>query len=182
MAVSKVEVVVLGLLAEEPLYGYDLLERFRARGMGGWIEVGKASVYQVLKRLERDGQIAGRAQEGTEGPDRRVFRITRSGRDRLRRGLTERAASTAPYETVADAALGFAHLLTAAEARRAVDVREASVRDTLEAVDDELTRTVSERTPGRSLSNAMLQRQRALATAELGWLKTYRVALGRVRR
>jgi len=43
--VSKVEVVVLGLLAEEPQYGYDLLERFRSRGMGFWVEVGKASVY-----------------------------------------------------------------------------------------------------------------------------------------
>ena len=55
MAVSKVEVVVLGLLAEEPLYGYELLERFRARSMGFWVEVGKASVYQVLRRLEREG-------------------------------------------------------------------------------------------------------------------------------
>ena len=37
MVTSKVEVVVLGLLAEEPLYGYDLLERFRTRSMGFWV-------------------------------------------------------------------------------------------------------------------------------------------------
>ena len=79
MTVSKVEVVVLGLLADEPMHGYDLLERFRARSMGFWVEVGKASVYQVLKRLEREGSIAGKAQEGTEGPDRRVYRITSGG-------------------------------------------------------------------------------------------------------
>ena len=76
MRASKVEVVVLGLLAEEPLYGYDLLERFRTRSMGFWVEVGKASVYQALRRLEGHGLASGRPQEGTEGPDRRVYRIT----------------------------------------------------------------------------------------------------------
>src|SRR5882724_521258 len=96
---SKVEVVALGLLAEEPLYGYELLERFRTRSMGFWVEIGKASVYQVLRRLERDGSVAGRAQDGPEGPDRRVYRITRAGRDRLEKGLSERAGSLEPYET-----------------------------------------------------------------------------------
>src|SRR5436190_16819050 len=60
-SVPKVEVVVLGLLAEEPLYGYDLLERFHTRSIGFWAEVGKASVYQTLRRLERRGLITGRA-------------------------------------------------------------------------------------------------------------------------
>ena len=67
MATSKVEVVVLGLLAEEPLYGYDLLERFRARSMGFWVEIGKASVYQALRRLERDGLIGGPIARRTGG-------------------------------------------------------------------------------------------------------------------
>ena len=84
--VPKVEVVVLGLLAEEPMHGYDLLERFRARSMGFWVEVGKASVYQTLHRLEARGLITGRSQDGREGPDRRVYRITRAGRSRLARG------------------------------------------------------------------------------------------------
>ena len=97
------------------MYGYGVLERFRARSMGFWAEVGRASVYQALRRMESDGLIAGRAQEGTEGPDRRVFRITRAGRDRLRAGLVERAAELAPYETGAGLSLGFAHLLSAAE-------------------------------------------------------------------
>ena len=73
---TKVEIVVLGLLAEEPMYGYDLLERFRERGMAVWTELSRASVYQVLKRLERDGLVTGKAQKGRVGPDRRVFRIT----------------------------------------------------------------------------------------------------------
>ena len=182
MSVSKVEVVVLGLLAEEPLYGYDLLERFRARSMGFWVEVGKASVYQVLRRLERDGQITGRSQEGPEGPDRRVYRITKSGRDRLTAGLTERFASLEPYETEGGLVLGFAHLLSATDARKAVDSRETAVRDLVDAIKTERARASSDKGAGRTVSSAMLDRQEALARAELTWIKGFRAQLGRIRR
>ena len=182
MAVSKVEVVVLGLLAEEPLYGYDLLERFRERSMGFWVEVGKASVYQVLRRLEREGLVTGRSQEGPEGPDRRVYRITRTGRARLIAGLEERFGDLEPYETDAGVAFGFAHLLSATQARKALDARETSVRDLLDAVKTERDRTAADRGAGRAVSNAMLDRQEALAKAELAWIKGFRGALGRIHR
>ena len=179
---SKVEVVVLGLLAEEPLYGYDLLERFRTRSMGFWVEIGKASVYQVLRRLERDGSVVGRSQDGPEGPDRRVYRITRAGRDRLEEGLSDRVGSLEPYETAGGLALGFAHLLSATDARKAVDERETAVRDLLDAIKTERARISADKGPGRSVSTAMLQRQESLAKAELAWIKGFRSDLGRIRR
>jgi DNA-binding PadR family transcriptional regulator len=145
--------------------------------MGFWVEVGKASVYQVLKRLEREGSIAGRTQEGTDGPDRRVYRLTRQGRQRLGAGLAERWSALAPYETDAGVALGFSHLVPAAEARAAIDDRARSRE-----------RSVG-RGPHRDGSDegrrgewaGGLQRhahqQEALAKAELAWLKSYRAAL-----
>ena len=182
MPVSKVELVVLGLLAEEPMYGYGVLERVRARSMGFWAEVGRASVYQALRRMESDGLIAGRAQEGIDGPDRRVFRITRTGRDRLRAGLVERAAELAPYETGAGLSLGFTHLLSAAESRRTVDARELAVRDLLDAIRTERARTSADRGAGRMVANAMLDRQETLARAELAWLARFRTELVKARR
>lgn len=182
MKTSKVEVVVLGLLAEGPLWGYDLLERFRARSMGFWVEVGKASVYQALRRLEREGSVNGRSQEGPEGPDRRVYRITGAGRDRLLSGLSERFASLEPYETDGGLALGFAHLLSASAARKAVDEREVAVRDLLDAIKTERARVSADKAPGRVVSTAMLFRQESLAKAELAWIKGFRSDLGRVRR
>jgi DNA-binding PadR family transcriptional regulator len=182
LSTSKVEVVVLGLLAEEPLYGYDLLERFRSRSMGFWVEVGKASVYQTLRRLERDRSIGGRSQEGPEGPDRRVYRITRTGRERLKRGLVERAATLEPYETDGGLALGFVHLLPASDARMVVDERETAVRDLLDALKTERTRAVAGTGAGHSVSTAMLDRQSAFAKAELVWIKAFRADLGRIRR
>jgi len=182
MKTSKVEVVVLGLLAEEPLYGYDLIERFRTRSMGFWVEIGKASVYQTLRRLERGGLISGRSQEGPEGPDRRVYRITRAGRDRLKSGLSERVASLEPYETNGGLALGFAHLLSASEARKAVDQREVALRDLVDAIKTERARVFVDKGSGRVVSTAMLHRQELLAKAELAWIRGFRSDLGRIRR
>ena len=182
MIVPKVELVVLGLLAEEPMHGYDLLERYRARSMGFWVEIGKASVYQALSRLERRGLVAGKDQEGSEGPDRRVFRITRSGRARLGAGLAERFDELAPYEAEAGTALGFAHLLSATEARAAASGREQAVTDLLDAVGAERARVSGDRGVGRTLANALLDRQEALAKAELAWLKTFRASVGKLRK
>lgn len=172
MPVSKVEVVVLGLLVEEPLYGYELLERFRDSSLGFWVEVGRASVYQALHRLEREGLVSGKAQEGDEGPDRRVFRITKTGRDRLHTGLVERAGGAEPYESGSGLALGFAHLLTSAESRAAVVGRTRALTVRLDQIADERARTASQRGPARTAANRMLDQQEALAKAELAWLKT----------
>jgi PadR family transcriptional regulator PadR len=182
MAVSKVEVVVLGLLAEDPLYGYGVLERFRARSMGFWTDVGRASVYQALRRLEAEGFVVGREQDGRAGPDRRVYRITKAGRTRLRTGLAERFGNLEAYETDAGVALAFAHLFSAPEARKAIDARELAIRDLLDAIRDERGRTSAEVGAGRAVAGAMLDRQEALANAELAWLATFRSSLGKARR
>jgi DNA-binding PadR family transcriptional regulator len=176
MTVSKVDLVVLACLQEEPLHGYELLERMRARAIARWAEVAKASVYQALRRLDRDGLVAGRDQEGTVGPDRRVYRITRAGRDRLRAGLAERLATTGPYETVAGPALGFAHLVPRAEMRRALDVRARSLRDLIDTLSREAA-ALDGSSQGGAVARAMLERQIALAEAEAAWIDASRSSI-----
>ena len=179
---AKVEVVILGLLAEEPLYGYELLERFRARGMGFWVEVARASVYQALRRLEARGLVSGRLQEGSEGPDRRVYRISATGRARLRAALRERCADAGPYDTDAALALGFVHLLPLDDARRAVGKRGSALTEWRATIAAERERTAS--TPGAAgaIARRMLDLQDALAEAEQRWLESFAGDLAKLRR
>ncbi|HEX9123762.1 MAG TPA: PadR family transcriptional regulator [Actinomycetota bacterium] len=179
--IPKVEVVVLGLLAEGPLYGYELLERFRQRTMGEWVEVGKASVYQALRRLEDDAAVSAHQQDGTEGPDRRVFRIARSGRDRLRRGLQERLQGSGPYETDAGLALGFVHLLRPEEARRGIAFREQALRARRERLAEERRDLESSAGPSAAVASRLLELQDALAGTELAWLASVRRDLAKLR-
>jgi hypothetical protein len=111
-----------------------------------------------------------------------VYRITKSGRERLRAGLIEGFAALEPYETEGGLALGFAHLLSPVEARKAVDAREAAIRDLLDAIGTERHRTATDTGVGRVVSSAMLDRQEVLARAELAWIETFRADLRRIRR
>jgi PadR family transcriptional regulator PadR len=182
MAVSRVEVVVLGLLAEEQLYGYQLLERFAERGMEHWADVGRASVYQAFHRLERQGFVAGRSQDRGDGPERRVYRITRSGRDRLRQGLAERSGGSSTAQSEAGVALGLAHSLPAAGLRRAVEARQDEVAELSRSVEAGRARLKGARGPGAHLARRMLDLQAAYLRAERAWLAGLRRDAGRLRR
>src|SRR5712692_1116479 len=47
---------ILGLLAEQPLHGYDVKNRFESLLGGSW-DVNIGQVYTTLQRLEREGLI-----------------------------------------------------------------------------------------------------------------------------
>ena len=81
---------VLGLLLEQPSYGYEVLVRFRrAFDVAQW-GISPQGLYASLDRLERDGLI-----EPVDVPDRDTrrrqpktpYRVTPSGADELRRFL-----------------------------------------------------------------------------------------------
>jgi PadR family transcriptional regulator, regulatory protein PadR len=182
VAGSKVETLVLGMLAEEPMYGYEVLERLRERGGSEWAGIARASVYQALQRLERDGYASARAESGREGPDRRRYRLTRAGRSRLRESILEGFDAEGPYETDAAVPLAFCHLLDPVEARDAIARREALVRYRIARLAEERARVKNANVPGRALAVRLLEEQEAFADAELSTLAAVRRDLSRSRR
>src|SRR5260370_9914290 len=57
---------VLGLLAEEPLHGYEVKNRFEAM-LGGTWEVNIGQIYTTLQRLARDGLVRPVRERGHRG-------------------------------------------------------------------------------------------------------------------
>jgi DNA-binding PadR family transcriptional regulator len=87
--------VVLGLLTARPQHGYDLLDCFRARsGLGRIWTMSTSQLYAVLKRLEREGAIAGRQIESPDAPPRIEYTVTAAGRRQLEAWLNEPRPST----------------------------------------------------------------------------------------
>jgi len=70
---SDADIVVLSLLAEQPLHGYDLDRVIEQRGYRQWTSLAFSSVYYVLKRLAERGLVE--PDEGSTGR-RTVFRVT----------------------------------------------------------------------------------------------------------
>ena len=90
---SDADIVVLSLLAEQPLHGYDLDRVIEQRGYRQWTSLAFSSVYYLLKRLSERGLLE--PDEGSQGR-RTVFRVTEAGRRELRQAAGERLLTPAP--------------------------------------------------------------------------------------
>ncbi len=77
---------ILGLIAEEPLHGYEVKTRFEAM-LGGTWEVNIGQVYSTLERLERDELVEAVGERGDRG--RLAYQVTDAGRAELQRWLSE---------------------------------------------------------------------------------------------
>jgi DNA-binding PadR family transcriptional regulator len=80
---TKNELVVLGLLSEKPMYGYQLYQEIEKREMEHWAQVNLASIYNTLNRLQKDKLIQGKGEKPGKMPERKVYHITSRGRKRL---------------------------------------------------------------------------------------------------
>jgi DNA-binding PadR family transcriptional regulator len=86
--------VILGLLAVHPCHGYQLLEYFHdPNGLGRVWLMSTSQLYVVLKRLQTQGFITGRAVESPDAPTRTEYRLTEAGQDSLSIWLNEKQPS-----------------------------------------------------------------------------------------
>ncbi len=77
---------LLGLLAEEPLHGYEVKNRFEAM-LGGTWEVNIGQVYTTLQRLERDGLVRPAGERGDRG--KLLYEVSDAGRKALNEWLAQ---------------------------------------------------------------------------------------------
>ena len=78
------DLVILSLLAERPMHGYEVNATLEDRNIREWAPVSRPQIYYSLDKLTRLGLIRVGADESpAAGPERRVFETTASGRDRL---------------------------------------------------------------------------------------------------
>ena len=73
---------LLLLLREQPAHGYELLARLRPLGFAGDDPGG---LYRALRALERDELVHSAWEPSQTGPDRRIYELTRAGREELHR-------------------------------------------------------------------------------------------------
>lgn len=80
------EFVLLGLLARQPSYGYDLHQRLQAE-LGQVWHISQSQLYNILKRLEAQGDIIAAIQEQPRLPNRHIYHLSEQGRVRFERWL-----------------------------------------------------------------------------------------------
>ncbi len=87
-AASTLGYALLGLLAREPLSGYDIALIMKERIRYFW-SAQHSQIYPELAKLEEDGLVAHEVEKTPGRPDKKVFAITRRGRGVLARWVEE---------------------------------------------------------------------------------------------
>lgn len=83
MDVRLVEPALLAFLQEENLHGYALLEKLESIGLG---TINPSVIYRILREYEEVGLVESDWDtKETQGPPRRVYKLTDSGKAALQR-------------------------------------------------------------------------------------------------
>jgi PadR family transcriptional regulator AphA len=78
--------VLLGVLAIEPMSGYDLGLTIR-QSVGHFWNESYGQIYPNLKKLASEGFVIRKTERQKGKPDRHIYSITEKGRERLKRWL-----------------------------------------------------------------------------------------------
>ena len=74
--------LLLCLLAEQPMYGYQIVKEMEARSQG-YFNFKEGTLYPALHRMEKAGLVTGKWQLLPNGRQRRYYHITEKGREML---------------------------------------------------------------------------------------------------
>ena len=78
--VSSADLVVLSLLAEEPMHGYRIVSELERRDAKDWAEISRPQVYYSLKKLSKLKFITTVTNiRNALGPEREIYKVSKSG-------------------------------------------------------------------------------------------------------
>jgi len=161
------EFVLLGLLDQCPMHGYDLYKALnRLEGVGLVWRVKQSQLYALLERLDSGGLLEGRMVPGENRPDRREYALTAEGRARFE------AWRSSPVEHMRDvrqeflARLDFALLAGREAARSLIEAQRRACRGWL----DDLTAQTAALEESQVYETMVFRYRISQAGALLDWL------------
>jgi DNA-binding PadR family transcriptional regulator len=92
-AATKTDLLLLGLLLDRPMHGYELYQQIQAEGIDGWFNVSAAGVYYSLGKLRDLGLVAESRQHGGRSPRKSIYRLVEKGRSAFFATLEDQLAS-----------------------------------------------------------------------------------------
>ncbi|NMC45757.1 MAG: PadR family transcriptional regulator [Chloroflexi bacterium] len=162
------ELVIIGLVAEAPKYGYQIEQNIVQRGMREWTEIGFSSIYYLLNKLEEGAFLDSQRRVEGERPARKIYTLTEQGWQAYREAV--RARLTSPRPRTEDFDLGLANMLVLehAEVVQALRSYQSGLQEKLVQVKGKY-----ESDGGAQLAvpaRELFQHAIALMSAELEWI------------
>lgn len=129
--VSKVDLMLLGLLLKRATYGYEIVEELSQPAMEPWVKLARTSVYSALGRLARKDLVSKHAERHGGRPERAVYSITNAGRRAFIAGLREALGQPSESMDTFDVALFFSSYLEDQQVRDGLAERSQTLERSL---------------------------------------------------
>ena len=71
---------VLEIISKKPIYGYELIQSLKEMGFD---KIVAGTIYPLLQKIEKQGVIHGEMRPSPDGPDRKYFSLSDTGKERL---------------------------------------------------------------------------------------------------
>jgi PadR family transcriptional regulator PadR len=98
MKVGTVQLWLLLLLSDKPMYGYEIIRELERRFSGYW-SPKTGTVYPALEKLEENQLVTGQIEFRDHGPDRKHYAITDRGKEELKASMAQWAKMTEMIDT-----------------------------------------------------------------------------------
>ena len=163
---TRNDLLVLGLLLDRPMYGYEILQQIRAAEVDLWMTVSPAAIYYSLSKLHRRGLVLETRARG-EGPERSIYHLTDRGRQAFFAGMEEALASEEPTYSEYDLGIYLLNKLPHQQALGLLQRRLAFLRRREAQVAE-----ARQRASGDPLRCAILTRVATCLQVEREWLES----------
>jgi len=98
MKIGIVQLWLLLLLSDRPMYGYEIIRELERRFSGYW-QPKTGTVYPALEKMEENGLVTGQIEFREHRPDRKHYAITTKGMDKLKSSMKQWAKMTEMIDT-----------------------------------------------------------------------------------
>lgn len=163
---SKIDLMVLGLLSERPMHGYEIHQTLSSDDMKQWVDIGFTSIYHSLSRLKKNGYVVETVDTGSS-KQKNVYHLTNGGREAFLKGLRLALAEQEKILLDYNIALLFINKLNPNEAATALRIREGFLRGWLNALNEILSSKTIENQPTVEM---ILDHTKTIAEKEADWI------------
>jgi DNA-binding PadR family transcriptional regulator len=165
VSVTRIDLLLLGLLVDRPMHGYELYQQIQSEGIDAWFNVSMAGVYYSLGKLREQGLVAESRQRGGRSTRKSIYHLTEEGRAAFFEAVESQAVSREKTYLNYDLVI---YLLNKVPLQRAISLLEQHQAFLAEQAQEVQAALIDQQAD--ALQQAILDHKLRYLEMEQGWL------------
>ncbi|WP_195283672.1 PadR family transcriptional regulator [Harryflintia acetispora] len=166
---STVDLIILGLVHEQPLSAYDIQKAVNYRNLDRWVKVSTPSIYKKVQSLAQRGFLSCESQTGGSQPAKTVYSITPLGREYFAELMEGIARQSVSILFDFNAVVANLNKLPPAQSRRLI----GEIKENIAGTRDFMEEMAAQREHIPLVGRAVLGQQVAVARTLLDWIRGF---------